>query len=356
MVAVAAGWYWLVRSRESIAVIVLSAGGFILLRASSRVRAGVERIAPDGYGAYRSLFILVFALAAIVLYQQASKYQSVKSPPSYLDRPTVQFGAPHAFPVVGRTKPTLYRYTVTVDPNNCQNPARVQVQLYVMPASLPTTDSPEPIGHVYLSVNDQQKPRDKSTIANVTIPPPRKDGLAEHALGVKPNYPTNYRLRHAFAHYLPAGTIISVDAGTWPISPTRPITVDFTANWVWGRSVGTCYVVLPTGGTNNGDPKQWAQPLVSSDRIVIGKNEGRGTVLVADSSSPPSDALIPQWNCQLNAPGHPDCSGYAVYAKPGAIDQATDGVFRFAAMLGVCLAIMVELLIQPLCEVERRTA
>ena len=344
-------WYLLVPTWWSVGLALFAAVAFGVMRWRGGVRDFVEGFLPESYGAYRALFIFVFLLGALVVYNEAARYQKTTSPPLYLNGPTVQFGAPHEIPVIGRTKPTTYRYTITVDPHNCTNPASVQVQLYVQPASVPVEKQVNdlPIGRVFLSVADAHGSGDKSTVSDVTIPTNHSDG---QEAGLRVHYSqAEFRDRGEFAHTIPAGTIISVDVGTWPMSATNPVTINFKADWVSPRSVGTCYVVLPTGGKNDGDPGKWAQPTASTTRIVVGKGEPRGTVLVSSSSAPPNDALIPQWTCLLNVPAqHPDCTGYVAYAKQGDADQSTDGVLRFAAMLGVCLAIVIELIIQPFCE------
>jgi hypothetical protein len=48
---------------------------------------------------------------------------------------------------------------------------------------------------------------------------------------------------------------------------------------------------------------------------------------------------VPQWSCPLASPTNSDSATYVAYPEPGAVDRATDGVFAYAALLGVCLAV-----------------
>lgn len=372
-------WYALVPSWWSVALIATAVVSFIVVDRSCRLRKLIETVLPEQFSAYRPLFIALFALGALLIYTQARHYGHVESPPQYFTAPTVEFGAPHAAPTGSpaprrkraksgsgsarvsnasqtRTKkPTTYYYTMTIDPKNCAKTVLVTVRLFIQPESVPVGRSIKwmNVGRVFLSVSDQHAQGDKSTIHDVSVPRRSEHGARENGLVVIPDHQKIFRSKGQFAHYLQPGTIISADAGRWPMSDKTPIVFRFHADWTQDRGVGSCYVVLPTGQKYAGDPEQWAQPVASYVKVVPGAHQPRGTVILSASSSEPYDPLIPQWMCPLK-PHHPkDCSGYAVYAKAGETDKASDGVFKFAAMLGVCLAIVVELIIQPFCERRR---
>lgn len=371
LILAAALWYVLVPSPWSLALIIGAVFGFIVIEGSRRLRKTIESVIPEQFGAHRALFILLFALAGYLVYTQAEHYGHVDSPPRYFSPPTVEFGAPHAVPAASpiesshtksrekneaTPKPTTYFYKVTVDPNSCTNPALVTVRLFVQPRSIPLSGQPRRmhLGRIFLSVADAHSRGGPSSVRDVTVPERGKYGGRELGLVVKRNYPRVFRSKGEFAHYLQPGTIISADAGYWPMSDINPVIFRFKADWVRHRAVGTCYVVLPTGQKDAGDPSKWAQPVASYVNVVPGRHERRGIVMISASSSEPDDPLVPQWRCSLSVRGrHDDCSGYAVYARAGEIDHASDGVLKFAALLGVCLAIVVELIIQPFCERRR---